>query len=77
MSEVVVYTRENGPIVITGPIKMIDHQGNVFDVSGQPNVALCRCTHSGKRPFCDGSHKKHNFTASETVPGSQPPQGQE
>jgi len=69
MSEVVVvYTRVNGPIVITGPIKMIDHQGNVFDLTGKANVALCRCTHSSKRPFCDGSHKSHGFCASETAP---------
>lgn len=67
MTEVLVYTRENGPIVITGPIRMIDHQGNPFDLAGKENVALCRCTHSARRPFCDGSHKKHDFRAAVTA----------
>ncbi len=67
MSEVTVVTRENGPILIKGPITLLDHQGNAFDLTGQANVALCRCTHSQRRPFCDGSHKNHGFCAVETA----------
>jgi CDGSH-type Zn-finger protein len=67
MSEVVVKTRENGPILIRGPIKLIDHLGNAFDLTDQDSVALCRCTHSAKRPFCDGSHRFNGFTAAETA----------
>jgi len=43
MSEVVIKTRENGPLLVTGPIKLTDHLGNVYDLSGKENVALCRC----------------------------------
>lgn len=68
MSEVIVHTRENGPILINGPITLRDHLGNVFDLTGKANVALCRCTHSANRPFCDGSHKVHDFCAAETAP---------
>lgn len=68
MSEVVVQTRENGPILIKGPITLIDHQGNAYDLADQQNVALCRCTHSKRRPFCDGTHKTTGFCAAETVP---------
>jgi CDGSH-type Zn-finger protein len=65
MSDVVIKLRENGPILITGPVTLTDHLGNKFDTSGQANIALCRCGHSQKKPFCDGSHKTSGFVGSE------------
>jgi len=26
-------------------------------------VTVCRCGHSGNSPFCDGTHKRQNFTS--------------
>lgn len=72
MSEVIIKTRENGPLLVTGPIQLVDHLGNVYDLTGKENVALCRCGHSAKRPFCDGSHRGCGFVAGETVPPPQP-----
>lgn len=74
MSEVIVQTRENGPILITGAVKVVDHLGNAFDLAGKPGVALCRCTHSKRRPFCDGSHKAMGFCATETAIPTTPPE---
>lgn len=70
--EVVVLTRENGPILITGPIKLTDHLGNVYDLTGKTSVALCRCSHSKRRPFCDGTHKTCGFLAGELAPPPAP-----
>jgi CDGSH-type Zn-finger protein len=74
--EVVIRLRENGPLVVSGPIKIIDHQGNAFLIpEGKPSVALCRCGQSKNRPFCDGSHKTCQFVAAELAPKpSLPPE---
>lgn len=67
MSEVTIRCRENGPLVVTGPVKVTDHEGNVYDTSERENVALCRCGSTGRRPFCDGSHRQSDWKASETA----------
>ncbi len=67
MSElVVIRCRENWPLVIQGPFKLVDHQGQEFTLpTDKPAVALCRCGGSGKKPFCDGSHRHNGFSACE------------
>jgi len=67
MPDVVIKTRENGPLLITGTFTLTDHQGNTFDLGGKENVALCRCGQSASRPFCDGTHRSCGFVAAETV----------
>ena len=58
--------RENGPLVLQGPCKIVDHQGNEFTVpAGKDNIALCRCGQSKNKPFCDGSHRQCGFQAAE------------
>jgi CDGSH-type Zn-finger protein len=68
MSGVVIKTRENGPLLVSGPFKLIDHLGNEYDLTGKENVALCRCGVSAKRPFCDGTHRTCGFQSGEVVP---------
>ena len=67
MSDVTIKTRENGPLLVSGPVKLTDHLGNAYDLTGKENIALCRCGATSKRPFCDGTHKTNGFTAAETV----------
>jgi len=58
--------RENGPYVIKGAVRIVDHQGNAFTIApGKESVALCRCGQSKKRPFCDGTHRDCGFQAAE------------
>jgi CDGSH-type Zn-finger protein len=66
---VVIRCRENGPLVIQGPFRLIDHLGNSFELpTDKPFVALCRCGASGNKPFCDGSHRQCGFQAAQTAP---------
>ncbi len=67
MSDVQISARENGPFLVSGPCKVLDHQGNEFDLGGKETFALCRCGASGNRPFCDGSHNQAGFKAGETA----------
>ena len=62
MSESVeVRIRDNGSIKITGPVTVVDHEGNVLRESDGKPIALCRCGHSSGKPFCDGSHRDAGF----------------
>ncbi len=62
--------RENGPLVIEGEVRVVDHHGNEFPqpATGKKRLALCRCGQSKNKPFCDGSHKDGGFVAGETAP---------
>ncbi len=69
MAEVIIRMRNNGPLVVEGPVEIHDAEGNTFAISGEkPAIALCRCGHSAKKPFCDGAHKTCGFVSSETAP---------
>jgi CDGSH-type Zn-finger protein len=67
MSEpLVIRCRENGPLVIQGAIRVVDHLGNEFAIApGKDTLALCRCGHSKTKPFCDGSHRTCGFQGAE------------
>ncbi|HZI90372.1 MAG TPA: CDGSH iron-sulfur domain-containing protein [Thermoleophilaceae bacterium] len=66
MEPVEIKARENGPYKITGPVTVVDADGNSYDLGedGRP-VALCRCGGSTTKPFCDGTHSKIGFDAAE------------
>ena len=53
MAKVRIVARRNGPY-------------QVF-VDGKLRAVLCRCGHSKKKPFCDGSHARVGFEAEEKV----------
>lgn len=60
MADVQVVPTENGPYKVTGPIELVDPDGNPIPVRGQ-TVFLCRCGGSTNKPFCDGTHSKIGF----------------
>ena len=51
----------NGPLLLSGGVRILDADGAVL-YEGE-RAALCRCGHSGNKPFCDGTHKKVGFRA--------------
>jgi CDGSH-type Zn-finger protein len=49
----------DGPLWIRGGIPIESSDGTTYEVRNR--VTLCRCGHSGNKPFCDGSHKEVRF----------------
>jgi CDGSH-type Zn-finger protein len=60
--EVVITPYRDGPLLVRGPFRMQDQDGNEIEIDREV-VALCRCGKSRIRPLCDGSHKLVGFTA--------------
>ncbi len=60
MADIRIEVTRNGSYHVTGPITLVDHQGNEIVVEGD-DVWLCRCGQSNTKPFCDGSHKRVGF----------------
>tara|TARA_B100001013_G_scaffold99456_1_gene55972 strand:- start:46 stop:252 length:207 start_codon:yes stop_codon:yes gene_type:complete len=60
-----ITVRDNGPLLVE------DENATVCDMSGEEFIvqgstfALCRCGASEKKPFCDGTHGRVGFQASE------------
>jgi CDGSH-type Zn-finger protein len=70
---------KNGPYLVSGPVPLTVMRietnaagesirwgrGREIPVSG--DLLLCRCGASGKKPFCDGTHREHSFDGTETA----------
>ncbi|GAA4586113.1 hypothetical protein GCM10023194_31300 [Planotetraspora phitsanulokensis] len=73
----------NGPYIVFGGVplrrktKIVSAENNALTwKTGEPLetediYALCRCGHSGTKPFCDGTHAAIGFDGTETA-GEQP-----
>jgi CDGSH-type Zn-finger protein len=59
-----IRVRDNGPYKITGPVTLVDPDGNEIAVPDPDRpIALCRCGQSRTKPFCDATHKRSGFTS--------------
>lgn len=58
--ETTVRAYEDGPLLVRGPVRVIDGDGNEIRLRRR-TVALCRCGRSRTQPLCDGAHTAVNF----------------
>lgn len=58
-SEVNIVAKPNGPLIVSGVIKVTDSQGNTESKTNK--TAFCRCGGSNNKPYCDGTHAKIGF----------------
>lgn len=61
MAATKITVSNNGPLVVEGDFQIVDQEGKSFGLGGRTKLSLCRCGHSERKPFCDGSHKKAPF----------------
>jgi CDGSH-type Zn-finger protein len=61
MADVTVQLLRNGPLLVKGPIAIVDAEGKPVAAKDPGSCALCRCGQSKTKPFCDGSHKTSGF----------------
>lgn len=62
---VTIRVRNNGPFLVEGPFRLIDADGNEYQLEAGKKYSLCRCGGSTKKPFCDGAHSRIGFEAAE------------
>jgi CDGSH-type Zn-finger protein len=67
MADVTIKARANGPFKVEGPVRVIDAQGNEFEIPAGDAIVLCRCGRSQSKPFCDKSHRRVGFVAEDTA----------
>ena len=51
----------NGPLQLKGTFRLLDPDGEEYDLEGQRIVLLCRCGRSKNQPFCDSTHAREGF----------------
>jgi CDGSH-type Zn-finger protein len=54
-----IAVRPNAMLVVKGPVTIVSADGTSLVTRNK--AALCRCGHSGNKPFCDATHKQCAF----------------
>jgi CDGSH-type Zn-finger protein len=63
---VTIRIKANGPYIVEGPMTIEDGEGHVITVAEGHRIKLCRCGHSGTKPYCDGTHRRVDFVSRPT-----------
>ncbi|MDR2334724.1 MAG: CDGSH iron-sulfur domain-containing protein [Burkholderiaceae bacterium] len=51
----------NGPLHVSGSLEIVSGTGAT--INRVTDAWLCRCGHSGNKPYCDGSHARVGFVS--------------
>jgi len=63
-----VTIKPDGPILMSGPLELVDPAGHTHMIPAGRVVALCRCGQSNTKPYCDATHKTCGFKSSAPAP---------
>lgn len=74
MAATKITVRTDGPLRVEGDVELVDMEGKAYGLGGRTAIALCRCGHSGNKPFCDGTHKTVGFQDKQVARDLPPPQ---
>jgi len=58
-----IRVRDDGPYKVTGPVRLIDPEGNEIAFDRERPLVLCRCGRSRTKPFCDQAHREAGFAS--------------
>jgi CDGSH-type Zn-finger protein/uncharacterized Fe-S cluster protein YjdI len=72
LSPLSIVASPNGPLVIEGAFTLRTSDGSAQHTAVK--ATLCRCGASGRKPFCDGSHRRIGFRSAPQV-DENPPAG--
>lgn len=56
---------EDGPFIVKGLTSLKNSKSESLEAS--ETIALCRCGQSANKPFCDGTHKKADFSGEREI----------
>lgn len=69
-----IHVRPNGSLKVYGPVRVLDVDGNAYDLAEHRKVdkhgeriKLCRCGRSKTMPFCDETHVEVGFASEPRV----------
>ncbi len=68
-----ITVKNDGSLRVEGDFEIVDAEGRPFGLAGRAHVGLCRCGHSQKKPFCDGSHRTEGFRSAVGAFDLEPP----
>lgn len=60
MSDIKIEVLDDGPFIVSNLPRLSNSKGKNIEVDDK--IALCRCGASANKPFCDGTHKKIEYS---------------
>ena len=69
MTDVQIQVRDNGPLLVSGPVTLVDANGAAFDLGDKETSALCRWGAAENAPRGDGSHNSCGFDSTVAAGG--------